>query len=302
MRARIVLGIKGIHKLAQKTCLLTGSTSGIGQAAAISLAQDGYELFLVARSPAKAKTTETQIKDKTPEAKITWLMGDLSKQIDVRKIAQKFLKTGQAIDLLFLNAGICYNKRRLSEDGYEMMLAVNHLAPFLLTQLIYERLLESPTETRVVITASGAYKGVKALNLTDMNFEQGFKTFSAYGNSKLCNILFTQVLADKLQKDAPHKTFTVNCFHPGFVGTGIGTQVMLGKILMALVKPFVRNSAKGAETGLFLAKDISMSGKNGGYYFDCQKETLKPYAKDKAAALALWNKSLEMISMTDTSL
>jgi len=277
-----------------KTCFLTGATSGIGQAAAISLAEQGYALFLTARNENKAETTTRRIKDKVPDAQINWLLGDFSSLADVRAIANQFLQTGQKIDLLFLNAGICYNKRQLSVDGYEMMLAVNHLAPFLLTNLLFENLCAGEGETRVVVTASGAYKGVKGLNLDDINQTENFKTFQAYGNSKLANIMFTRLLAEKLTDAAPQKTFTVNCFHPGFVGTGIGTQVWLGKILMGLCRPFVRSSAKGAETGLYLATDPQVSGEQGGYYFDCKREELRPYALDKDAAGALWAKSTEM--------
>ena len=283
--------------MTSKTCLITGATNGIGKAAATSLAKAGYDLYLTARSQTKAEDTEFFIKKSVPEAQIHWLFGDFSRLNDVEKIATKFLESGKSIDLLFLNAGICYNKRVLSDDGYEMMLAVNHLAPFLLTHLLFDRLCQGRSETRVVVTASGAYKGVKQLNLEDMNFEQGFKTFTAYGNSKLANIMFTPVLAQKLQQAAPEKTFTVNCFHPGFVGTGIGTQVLLGKVIMSLVRPFVRSNTKGAETGLFLATDPSLTGKNGGYYFDCQEEPLKAYARDMTVAQALWDKSLDMVNL-----
>lgn len=279
-----------------KVCLLTGATSGIGQAAAIDLARQGYELFLVARSKTKAAATSKKVMAKTPDAKLTWLYGDLSRQSDVRSIAGGFLSSGKQIDLLFLNAGVCYNQRVLSPDGYEMMLAVNHLAPFLLTNLLFENLCQGESETRVVITASGAYKSISGLNLDDMNFEKNFKTFPAYGNSKLANILFTQELARKLETAGSQKTFTVNCFHPGFVGTGIGTQVWLGKILMAVCRPFVRSSEKGAETGLFLAIDPSIEGQSGGYYHDCKQEKLRPYAKDTSVAEPLWSKSEEMVS------
>jgi len=282
--------------LSAKTCLLTGATSGIGQAAALDLAQRGYTLWLTARDTAKAAKTSEMIVSKVPDAAINWLYGDLSKLDDVRRIADDFLKSGQPLDLLFLNAGICYNKRVLSQDGYEMMLAVNHLAPFILTNLLFERLCAGENETRIVVTASGAYKAVSGINLDNINYEAGFKTFQAYGNSKLANILFTQALAERLQKAAPRKTFTVNCFHPGFVGTGIGTQVWLGKIIMALVRPFVRSTKKGAETGLFLATDPSIAGSNGDYYVDCHRRELLSFAKDSAAAQALWEKSEALVS------
>jgi len=221
LRLAAALLKRGISNM-PKTCLLTGATSGIGQAGAIALAQKGYELFLTARSENKAAETERLIKAKTPDAQISWLMGDFARLSDVRAIAAQFLKTGKSIDLLWLNAGICYNKREESPDGFEMMLAVNHLAPFLLTNLLFEKLCEGDSETRIVVTASGAHKAVKALNLEDINQRKNFKMFTAYGNSKLANILFAQLLTEKLDAAAPDKIFTVNCFHPGFVGTGQG--------------------------------------------------------------------------------
>lgn len=280
-----------------KICFLTGATSGIGEAGAIALAAQGYELFLTARSEEKSIITEQRIKSKTPDADITWFMGDLSVLSDVRAIAKQFLQTGKMIDLLWLNAGLCSNKRHVSADGFEMMLAVIHLAPFLLTNLLFENLSAGADETRIVVTASGAHKAVKALNLEDINQTENFKTFQAYGNSKLANILFTQSLAQKLNAAAPNKTFTVNCFHPGFVGTGIGTQITMGKVIMAMCRPFVRKNAKGAETGLFLALDSSVKGQSGGYYFDCATETLRPYARDMDMAQALWDKSEVMTGL-----
>ena len=282
--------------MTSKTALLTGATSGIGQAAAIDLATQGYILNLVARSEDKAAATQRRIFAKTPDATLNWFFGDLSKQKDVRAIADEFLETDQSIDLLWLNAGLCYNKRVLSENGFEMMWAVNHLAPFLLTNLLFDKLTADRDETRVVVTASGAYSFVDGINLEDVNSDNGFKTFQAYGNSKLANILFTQTLAQKLVDAAPDKTFTVNCFHPGFVGTGIGTQAVIGKIAMALCKPFVRSSAKGAETGLYLATDASIKGQSGKYYYDCKVKKTAKYARDTNAAQKLWSTSEQMVA------
>lgn len=278
------------------TCFLTGATSGIGQAAAIDLASQGYSLYLTARSREKAAATTRKIKAKMPEASIEWFFGDLAKLKDVRRIAHKFLETGQPIDLLFLNAGLCQNTRVLTEDGIEMMFAVNHLAPFLLTHHFMDRLCAGEGETRIVVTASGAYSFTKTLNLEDVNCDERFKTFEAYGNSKLANILFTKLLAKKLEEAAPKKTFTVNCFHPGFVGTGIGTQVWFGRIIMALCRPFVRSPAKGAETGLYLATSPDVEGQTGGYYVDCELTRVGRQARDESAAAALWAKSLGMVS------
>ncbi len=281
----------------KKVCLLTGATSGIGEAAAIDLAEKGYVLYLLARNKDKAVVTEQLIRAKTPDAEVHWLYGDLAKLDDVRKIAKEFIATGAPLDLLFNNAGVTFSSRQLTVDGYETMIGVNHLAHFLLSNLLFEKLCEGDNETRVVSTSSGAYTFVKKFNLDNINWEKDFKIFPAYGNSKLANILFIQSFAKKLQEAAPNKVFAVNCFHPGYVGTNLGTESTFGKIISRLGRPFARTSAKGAETGLYLATEPSLSGKNGEYYYDCRAKKLKPYACDTDMADALWQKSLEMVGM-----
>lgn len=280
----------------KKTCLLTGATNGIGQAAAIDLAAD-YDLFLTARSETRATKTDAHIRAAHPDAKITWLYGDFARLADVNRIADEFIAAGTPLDLFWSNAGVCFNKRHLTEDGFEMMWAVNHLAPTLLVTRLFDRLTANDGDTRIVFTASGAHKYVTGLNLDNYNHDTGFKTFTAYGHSKLANILFTQELARRLQAAAPDKTFTVNCFHPGFVGTGIGTQVWLGKAVMALCRPFVKSSEEGAETGLYLARDPSLTGASGTYYVDSQPVQIAPYAQDPNAAAQLWERSLEMVGL-----
>ena len=281
----------------QPVCLLTGATSGIGQAAAIELAAQGYSLSLVARNRDKATATEALIRARAPEATIDWLYGDLASLADVRSIAQGFIDSGKSLDLLFNNAGVTMNSRRETTDGFEMMFGVNHLAPFLLSNLLLDKLVEGDSETRVVTTSSGAHKFVKALNIDDLNYQQGFKTFPAYGNSKLCNILFTKGLADRLLARAPDKKWAINCFHPGFVGTNLGTDTPLGKVIMTVIRPFARSGLKGAETGLFLATDPSVSGQNGGYYYDCKQRSLTDHAKDPAMIEQLWQRSAEMCGL-----
>ena len=281
----------------QPVCLLTGATSGIGQAAAIELAAQGYSLSLVARNKDKAVATEALIRQRTPDATIDWLHGDLASLADVRAMAQGFLDSGKSLDLLFNNAGVTMNSRRETVDGFEMMFGVNHLAPFLLTNLLLDRLVDGDTETRVVTTSSGAHKFVKALNIDDLNYQQGFKTFPSYGNSKLCNILFTIGLAERLAQRAPEKSWAINCFHPGFVGTNLGTDTPLGKAIMTLIRPFARSGLKGAETGLFLATDPSVAGNNGGYYYDCKQRRLDAHATDPAMVEQLWDRSAEMAGL-----
>lgn len=281
----------------QKNILLTGATSGIGEAAAIDLAAQGHRLFLTARSSSKAKKTESLLRAANPSAQVHWLFGDFAKLDDVRKVAEEFIALGEPLDVFFSNAGIATGSRQTSADGYEMMFAVNHLAPFLLTNLLMDKLSEGSGETRVVITASDAHKFVSGLNLDDLQWREKFSPMKAYGHSKLANILFTQSLSKVLPQRAPQKTFSINCFHPGFVATGLATDTRLGKIIMGICRPFIRSGTKGAETGLFLATDPSVRDEKGGYFFNCKQQKLKPYAQDSQAAEALWKASEEMTGL-----
>lgn len=283
--------------MSHKTVLLTGATSGIGEAAAIALANQGYSLYLTARNKTKAKDTEEKIRDQCANADVNWLYGDFSSLQDVRSIADQFLSANVPLDLLFNNAGVTYNDRTLSTEGYEMMFAVNHLAPFLLTNLLIDKMLQGDNELRVISTSSGAYNFVKAFNIEDVNWEENFKTFPAYGNSKLANILFTKQLAEKLAELKPEKSISVNCFHPGFVGTGIGTQTTFGKIIMTLISPFARSPAKGADTGLYIATSADLKDSSGGFYYNRKEQKLKAYACDMDMAKRLWQKSLELTGL-----
>lgn len=280
-----------------KNILLTGATSGIGEAAAMKFAELGYNLFLTARNPAKAEEVDAKIRSSSPAAQIHWLMGNFAKLEDVRKIANDFIGLGEPLDLLFSNAGLATGKRELSHDGFEMMFAVNHLAPFLLTNLLLEKLCEGEGEARVVLTASAAYKFVNELNVDDLQWQSKFKPMQAYGHSKLANILFTQSLAQKLPERAPRKSMAINCFHPGFVGTGLASDTRTGKIVMGLFRPFIRSGMKGAETGIYLATDPEVHGRMGGYYMDCKQQKLKPHARDMKKAEALWQASAELCGL-----
>lgn len=286
----------------KKNVLLTGATSGIGEAAAIEFAQQGCNLFLVARSREKAKKTEAKIRQINSGARIEWLYGDLASLDEVRGIADAFIAHNEALDILFNNAGLIAQKKEQTIDGFESMFAVNHLAAFLLIKLLQPKLLEGSGEARIVLTASAAYEFVSALDLQNLQSEKGFGMMRSYGHSKLCNILFTRSLSDKLNFDnsdfAPAsegeqaRAITVNCFHPGFVGTGLGADSFTGKIVMGMFRPFIRSGKKGADTGVFLALDPSVKGCSGDYYYNRKVKKLKAHATDSEAAEALWQKSL----------
>lgn len=275
-----------------KVGLITGATGGIGRAAARTLAEQGYRLHLHARNQEKADVTEAWIRGSVPEADIAWLLGDLGSLSEVRKIADDFLATGEPLHLLFNNAGVTYNDRRTTDDGFEAMFGINHLAPFLLTNLLLDT-LKSSGKARIVGTSSGAHEFTKGLNFDDLQAENSWGFMKVYGNSKLCNILFSRELAKRLEGT----DVTVNCFHPGFVATNLGGDNLFGRIVMTIAKPFVRSPDKGAETGLFLATDDSVAGVTGEYFYNNKIYKTKPHANDMEMAAKLWQVSEELCKL-----
>ncbi len=283
------------HSMRGKVCLITGATSGIGRASSLALAQKGASLILVARNKEKAAQLKQLVKMETGNEDVDLIVGDLSSQADIRRIAQTFIDSGKPLHVLLNNAGVVNMKRVLTVDGYEEMFAVNHLAYFLLTHLLLDR-LKGNASARIVNVASGAHVFCKSgVNFDDINFEQGFSGIKVYGHSKLANILFTRQLAKKLEDS----NVTVNCCHPGVVATGLGANNgVLGKLVMWLMKPFLRTPEQGAATSIYLASSVEVLG-SGNYYADCKSAKVKPWAEDAAAAEWLWEMSLEMTGLVE---
>lgn len=278
-----------------KVCLITGATSGIGRETALALAEQGAELFIVCRNAQKGEAVLAEITSQNPDCKITLLLGDLGCQADIHRIAQQFLETGKPLHLLMNNAGVVNTHRKLSRDGIEETFAVNHLAYFLMTELLRERLVES-APARIVSVASEAHCFVKGLQFDDLEYESTpYKTFKVYGHSKLCNILWTRRLAKQLQGTG----VTVNCVHPGAVSTGLGHQdhAMIGKIVGLLLKPFFRSPEQGAKTSIYVATSADVENITGEYFSDSKIKRVKPWAKDDEAAERLWKISEEYLKL-----
>ena len=279
-----------------KVCLITGATSGIGRATALALAAQGAELFVVCRNAEKGEALLAEIKVHHPSCCATLLIGDLGCMADIRRVAQQFLDTDKPLHLLMNNAGVVNTHRKLSRDGIEETFAVNHIAYFLMTELLRERLVQS-APARIVSVASAAYSFVKGVQFDDLEYEStSYKTFKVYGHSKLCNILWTRQLAKQLEGTG----VTVNCVHPGAVSTGLGHQdhVVVGKIIGLLMKPFFRSPAKGAENSIFVATSPSLNKISGEYFSNCKPTSLKAWAKDDGAAERLWQVSEEYVKRT----
>lgn len=277
--------------LSNKVCLITGATSGIGLVAAQTFAEMGAILFLTCRNRAKGETIVSDIQKKTGNTQITLLHGDLSSLGDVRNIAKSFLQYDQPLHLLLNNAGVFNFKRVMTVDGYEEMFAVNHLAPFLLTNLLLDRMRES-APARIVTVASGAHILVKGMNFDDLNYEKSFSALKVYSHSKLANILFNRELARRLESSG----VTANAVDPGEVSTGLALQNgWFAKLLNKLMRVFLKSPEKGAQTSIYASVSPEVEGVSGCYYRNCREEQPKPWALNDDDACRLWEVSQGMV-------
>jgi NAD(P)-dependent dehydrogenase (short-subunit alcohol dehydrogenase family) len=275
-----------------KTCLVTGATSGIGEAAAIALARAGAELVLVARSPARAEATLARIRAAVPEARLDVLYGDLSVQRDVRRVADELLATGRPLHVLLNNAGLMMDRRTETADGIETCFAVNHLAPFLLTNLLLGRLRESAS-ARVVTVSSVAHRMAGRFDLAWTQPGARYRPFHAYAASKLCNVLFTRELARRLEGTG----VTATCVHPGNVATRFGQNTEgFFNWGTRLIERFRRTPEKGAETLVWLCT-APVTGTSGGYFVDLRERRPGRNALDDLAARRLWEDSARLVGL-----
>lgn len=272
--------------LAGKRVLITGATNGIGLAAAKELARLGAKLAIVARSEGRAADALRQIKDASgPGGDVDVLLADLASQTSVRRLAAELLERYPKLDVLVNNAGAVNSSRQVTEDGIELTWAVNHLAPFLLTTLLLDR-LQKNAPARIVTTSSQAHQGAR-IPFNDMAAERSYGSFGfrRYSETKLANILFTLELARRLESTG----VTANCFHPGVVASGFNrNNSTLMSLAMTIVKPFSRSPEKGAETLVWLADSQQVSGVSGGYFVDMRRVSPSAAAQDAEAARRLW--------------
>jgi NAD(P)-dependent dehydrogenase (short-subunit alcohol dehydrogenase family) len=265
-----------------KVVVVTGGTSGIGEAAAVRLADMGARLVLIARDAARGEATLGKLAGRDHRVHIA----DLSSIAATRRVAADVAGAEPRIDVLINNAGALFNTRRLSPDGLEMTFAVNHMAYFVMTQGLRERLVGS-APARIVNTASGAHFGAR-LDFDDLQSEHGYSGFAVYGRSKLANVLFTRELARRLAGTG----VTANCLHPGFVATRFGDR---SGGLMQAIMPVARLGAispqTGAETIVHLAASPKVEGMSGLYFYKCAVQAPSAEAQDDGAAARLWAES-----------
>jgi NAD(P)-dependent dehydrogenase (short-subunit alcohol dehydrogenase family) len=268
--------------------LLTGATRGIGQAAAVALASEGAEVALVGRDADRVAAVADEARAAGGGAAVHEHVADLMLMSEVRRLAEEVRTAYERIDVLANNAGALFASRKETSEGLERTFALNHLAPFLLTNLLRDRL----NGGRVVTTASDAHKGGR-LDLDDLQSHKGYAAMRVYGTSKLCNILFTRELARR----APE--LHANCFHPGVVRTGFGkNENGIWKLATTVAGPFFRSPVRGARSLVWLALSQKAAGLTGEYVQDEKVLAPSAQAQDPILAQGLWEHSEQLTGLS----
>jgi len=272
-----------------KVVMVTGANSGIGKAASLALAKMGATVIMVARNKERGEAARSDIIGKSRNNSVDLLLADLSSLESVRQLAVDFRRKYSKLHVLINNAGLFNQRRRVTVDGYENTFATNYLAPFLLTNLQLD-LLKASAPTRIInVSSVGHYNG--HINFEDLNLENDYGGWKAYGQSKLALVLFTHELAKKLQGTG----VTVNAVHPGTVATNIWTRPF-GPVgfIMALPKLFMTSPEKGAETIVYLASSPDAKGLNGEYVEKLKVKKSSDESYNEEIAQRLWDVSAKL--------
>jgi len=278
-----------------KICLVTGATGGIGRAAARALAQMGATVVIVGRDAPKTAQLVQEIRAFSGNQNVDSLLADLSSQQDVRRLAGEFKSKYPHLHVLLNNAGGTFSTRQLSVDGIEMTFALNHLAYFLLTNLLLDT-IKASAPARIINVSSDAHSGGK-IDFDNLQGELSYSSFGPYGNSKLANILFTTELARRLEGTG----VTVNALHPGLTRTGFGKNNpgFFMKIMQVIIPLVARSPEKGAQTSIYLASSPEVQSVTGKYFVDCKVTQPAPQAADATVARKLWDVSAELVHLAD---
>ncbi|WP_068773423.1 SDR family oxidoreductase [Paenibacillus sp. FJAT-26967] len=276
--------------------MITGANSGMGLSTAIELARQGARVIMVCRSRERGERALQEAAQQSGSREIRLMICDLGSLASIRGFAAEFKRSYDRLDVLINNAGVVSIKRELTADGFEMMLGVNHLGHFLLTNLLLGH-LERSTQGRVIVLSSGAHK-IGRIHWEDPTLSRGFSVWKGYAQSKLANLLFMTELAQRLK----HTNITVNSVHPGAVSTGLGVNrnTGFGKSIHALLRPFFQTPAEGASTAIYLAASDEVLRTTGQYYYKKKVSPVSAAARDRQLAARFWAWSEQEVKLEES--
>lgn len=276
--------------LAGKVALVTGATNGIGLWTAIGLQRAGARVIITGRSASRLANASRQIAARSGQPEPETALADFASLAAVRDLAGAVARRAPKLDILVNNAGFLTWRRGLSADGYELTFAVNHLAPFLLTNLLLPQ-LRTAAPARIVTLSSSAHRRGR-IDFDDLMATRRYSAMAAYAQSKLANILFTVELARRLAGSG----VVANSLHPGLVATGFGDWPGLPGIFWRTIQPFMLTPEQGASTTLHVATDPALANVTGRFFAKSRQEKPAPAARDTAVAARLWRESEHLIA------
>jgi len=276
-----------------KTVLITGGTGGIGKAAAIGLASQGARVGITGRDKRRAQRAAAEIASESGSDSVDVFVADMSSQAEVRRLAAEVLDAYPRLDVLLNNVGGFWSHRHVTADGLEHTFALNHLAPFLLTSLLSDRLIAS-APSRVVTVSSGA-QGMGKIDFDDLMGERSYSGQRAYNQSKLANVMFTYELARRFEGTG----VTATTLHPGMTNTSFSAEdpSRVFAPLVAVMRPFMRSPKKGAETPVFLASSPEAEGISGQYFANREPKTTHKSSYDIDVTARLWRVSADLVGL-----
>jgi NAD(P)-dependent dehydrogenase (short-subunit alcohol dehydrogenase family) len=275
-----------------KTCVITGATSGIGRATAQALAAMGARIVMIARNKQRGEAMLAQLRHRFPHAGHSIYYADLLRLAEVKRAAADIAAAEPRVDVLLNNAGAMFAWRKITPDGFERTFALNHVAPFVLTHGLSERLFAAAPAR--VVNVSGALHHLATLHLEDLKLEHRYDAFYAYAHAKLCCVLFTRELARRWAS----KQVTANCLHPGEVATSFGYRSGgLIPYAFAVIHLFGSSPTKGASRLVRLASAGEYAGVTGRYFYKAKLARPNPLAEDDGNAERLWQATARLVEI-----
>jgi retinol dehydrogenase 14 len=276
-----------------KTVLVTGGTGGIGRAAAIGLASLGARVGITGRDRGRAQRAAAEISGESGNGEVDIFVADMSSQAEVRRLADEVLARYPRLDVLLNNVGGFWAHRHVTADGLEHTFALNHLAPFLLTSLLADRLIASAPSR--VVTVSSHAQGMGKIDFDDLMGERTYSGQRAYNQSKLANVMFTYELARRFEGTG----VTATALHPGMTNTAFSAEDPAMGLIVAIMRPFLASPQRGADTAVYLASSPDAEGLTGQYFAKRKAKTSNPASYDRATTARLWRVSADLVGIQD---